>query len=347
VAIAATPSYKARFSLLFYPAAGATGSAPSVNPDSEWTDENGQLPITVAAGTCPGTVQLVVTVDLGGGKTFQTYITRLDVWSGFADQTHFTLAPNASEGNYPNGWVLPYWGVYQTHNYVATVADSFGYAVPSGHAVGFNATPGGDGIIGNNGISTTDANGSAGVAWISWPPTPSDNGHYATGVPQILTGGRTGAGYTWLQAQTMGKNGAYIKDSVLILWNEGAAITNSPDPITLAHGASSGLIDTLKLYDSNLNPINASITANVYLGSNPPQGESFVVYGDISSDPSSVPLVTPAGDYRLQGRGNTYFLFGIADQSTVSTAGTSVIINIYITIQNHAQIHVQVPVTVN
>ena len=343
VPIAATPSYKATFTTKFYPAIGAYGTPPSVNPDSEWTDENGQLPITIASGTCPGTVQLIVTVDLGNGNTFQTYITRLDIWSGFADQSHFTLAPNASEGNYPNGWVLPYWGVYQTHNYVATVADTFGYAVPSGHAVGFIATPGGDGIIGNNGISTTDQNGSAGVAWITWPPTPSDAGHYTTSDP--ATGGRKG--YMWLQSQTMGKNGTYIKDSILILWNDGAANFNQPANITMTHGTSSGLVDTLKLYDSNLNPINASITASVNLGSNPTQGESFMVYGDISSDPTTPPLITPAGDYRLLGRGNTYFLFGITDQSTINTAGTSVIINIYITIANHAPIHVQVPVTVN
>lgn len=340
VAIAATPSYKARFSLLFYPASGATGSAPSVNPDSEWTDENGQLPVTIAAGTCPGTVQLIVTVDLGSGKTFQTYITRINIFSGFADQAHFNLAP---EETYPNGWVIPYWGFYgQQHIYDAVVADTFGYAVPSGQSVIFNTTNG-VGVIGNSGITTTDANGYAKVIWLTGTPTPSENGFYTTTDP--LTNGRKG--YVWMHAETIGKNGAYIQDSILILWNQGAVNVNSPDPITLAHGTSSGLIDTLKLYDSNMNPINASITANVNLGSNPQQGESFVVYGDISSDPSMPPLITPTGDYRSLGRGNTFFLFGIADQSTINTSGTSVIINIYITIQNHAPLHVQVPVTVN
>ena len=340
VAIASTPSYKAKFSLIFYPADGAHGSAPTVNPDSEFTDENGQLPVTIASGTCPGTVQLIVQIALANGNTFQTEITRLNIYSGFADQLHFNLAP---EETYPNGWVIPYWGLYgQSHNYDATVADTFGYAVPAGQSVIFNGMPA-VGIIGNNGITTTDANGYARVSWLTGTPTPSENGFYTATDP--MTSGRKG--YFWIHAQTMGKNGNYIQDSILILWNDGAAIINSPAPITMTHGLSSGLVDTLTMWDSNLNPINASITASVYLGANPLQGETFMVYGDISSDPSSPPLVTPAGDFRLQGHGNTYFVFGIADQSTVSTAGISVVINIYITIQNHVPIHLSVPVTVN
>ena len=339
VAIAGSPSYKATFSLKFYPADGAYGTPPSANPDSESTDENGQLPVTVASGTCPGTVQLIVQIALANGASFTTYITRLDIYSGFADQSHFNVATASSEGGYPNGFVVPYWGVYQTHNYIATVADTFGYAVPSGHAVGFISTPGGDGIIGNNGISVTDANGSAGVAWISWPPTPSQDGYFTTSDP--ATSGRRG--YTWLQAQTMGKNGKYIRDSLLVLWNEGFIHDSlASNSITMTSHTHSP-VNTLFLWDSNLNPINATVNATVDLGTNPPLGESFAVEGDFGSDPITI----PEGDYRLLGRGNTFFVFGIVDQSSIATTGMAVTIKIHINSQNYAPVTINVPVIVN
>jgi hypothetical protein len=340
IAIAGTPSYKAKFSLTFEPAYGAYGTGPSVNPDSETTDENGQLPVTVASGTCPGTVQIYVQVVLNDGTSFITYITRVDVFSGFADQSHFYIAPVASEGI--NGYVIPYWGVYQTHNYAASVADTFGYAVPSGHAVGFIATPGGPGKIGNNGISVTDADGNASVAWIATYPSPSYPGYFTATDP--LTNGRRG--YTWMHAQTMGKNGTFIQDSILVLWNEGSIIHNQPAGITLTHGSHSGWIDTLTLWDSNLNPINASISVSVDLGPNPAQGEGFVVEGDIGTKNA---ISTPGYDRRLLMEGNTKFAFGIDDVSTLNTAGLSVTIDISITSPNYpgGTVVVYVPVTIN
>ncbi len=339
-AIAGSPSYKAKFSLLFYPADGAYGTGPSCNPDSTTTDENGQLQVTVASGTCPGGVQLVVQVLLNNGSTINfTYITRLNIYSGFADQSHFSVAPTET---YPNGWVIPYWGVYQSHVYSASVADTFGYAVPSGHAVNFISTPGGPGKIGNNGITITDVDGNASVTWIEVYPTPSYNGYYTTSDP--TTSGRRG--YAWLQAQTMGKNGSFIRDSVLVLWNEGSMNPNQPAAITMTNHTHSGIVDTLTLWDSNGNPINGTITATVDLGSDPVQGESFEVEGDIGS----IPITIPRGDYRVLGQGNTKFAFGIYDNSNASipTAGTAVTIDITITSANYAAaIVVYVPVIVN
>ena len=222
------------------------------------------------------------------------------------------------------------------------MADTFGYAVPSGHAVDFIATPGGPGKIGNNGITVTDVNGEASVAWIEVHPTPSETGYYTTSDP--LTSGRRG--YAWLQAQTMGKNGNPIRDSILILWNEGAMIPNQPAAISMANHSHSGIVDTLTLWDSNGNPINGTIKATVDLGSNPIQGEDFEVEGDIGG----TAITIPQGDYRLLGRGNTKFAFGVYDNSSAAivTGGTAVTIDITITSPNYASaIVVYVPVTVN
>jgi hypothetical protein len=338
VAIASTPTYKAKFSLNFYPAVGAYGSAPSVSPDSTSTDENGQLQVTISSGTCPGTVQMVVQVALADGNSFKTYITRLNIYSGFADQSHFFVMPTNSEGI--NGYIIPYWGSAQTHAYSATVADTFGYAVPSGHAVGFIATPGGPGKIGNNGISVTDADGNAGLTYWATEPSTSAAGFYTTTDP--LTSGR--AGYHWLQAQTMGKNGTYIKDSILILWNNGYIRDSlSAGSITMNKHTHSPK-DTIYLWDSNGNPLNATISATVDLGSNTDAGLNFQAEGDISSDAITI----PGGDRRLQGRGNTMFVFGMYDGSTVDFTG-AVTIKISITCPNYSAgtVVVQVPVTIN
>ncbi|MFZ1978638.1 MAG: hypothetical protein WAV76_11845, partial [Bacteroidota bacterium] len=80
--------------------------------------------------------------------------------------------------------------------------------------------------------------------------------------------------------------------------------------------------------------------------SDPVQGESFEVEGDIGS----IPITIPRGDYRVLGRGNTKFAFGIYDNSNASipTAGTAVTIDITITSANYAAaIVVYVPVIVN
>jgi hypothetical protein len=102
-------------------------------------------------------------------------------------------------------------------------------------------------------------------------------------------------------------------------------------------------VNTLYIWDSNLNPINATITATVDLGASPPLGESFAVEGDFGSDPITI----PEGDYRLLGRGNTSFVFGIVDQSSISTTGMAVTIKIHINSQNYAPVTINVPVIVN
>ncbi len=95
------------------------------------------------------------------------------------------------------------------------------------------------------------------------------------------------------------KTGHPIRDSILILWNEGAMIPNQPAAISMANHSHSGIVDTLTLWDSNGNPINGTITATVDLGSNPVQGEGFEVEGDIGG----TAITIPQGDYRLLGRG--------------------------------------------
>ena len=65
-------------------------------------------------------------------------------------------------------------------------------------------------------------------------------------------------------------------------------------------------VNTLFLWDSNLNPINATITATVDLGANPPLGESFAVEGDFGSDPITI----PEGDYSYWGE-ETLFLCSV------------------------------------
>jgi hypothetical protein len=208
----------ATFQLLFFPNTFThTGTDPTFLPTSDSTDNSGYLRVLVASGTQAGIIQVVASIDLGGGKVVQSQPVRISVHAGFPDQRHFTLA--AQQFNFPG-----LDKAFVTDNMVVQVVDKYSNPVLPGTAVYFNTTHGGV-ETGNSqsGKGITDLDGFVKQNLYSGNPFPEG----ADTLP-------SGPGWAWLYARTMGEDSATVIDSILMLWTGAPIITITSGPATFA-----------------------------------------------------------------------------------------------------------------
>jgi hypothetical protein len=135
-----------------------------------------------------------------------------------------------------------------------------------------------------------------------------------------------GKGYTWLYAQTQSKNGQYISDSLLIVWNQGPiVVTGLPNAISMsAHGVSASYPITVK--DGNGNPLTDGTTISISF--TPPSGVTGFEF-DVGGN---LPAILPnAGYARFPGNGITDFTFSVIDASTINMSGMTVVMTFTVT----------------
>lgn len=316
----------ATYSVQFFPnSLVGGGTAPTVIPSTDSTDDLGRLRTTVASGTEAGVVQIVVKIQLPGRPVLVSQPVRISVHAGFADQGHFSLLPSR--------WVFGGYRLRQDIEFTVVVGDTFSNPVQTGTAVYFHSQAGVVQTGSSNFNAYTDASGIASVVLLPVNPTPDPSGTARAGRPTYdttLSQGRLG--YHWVWGQTQGRDGKLIIDSVLVV--QGIApivVTSIPDtivPIDSATRASVPISITVKDAHGNPVPDGTTISASVKLD-NAPIGFQVGVTGDISTD---FPVEIPNSAYaRFPQRHITDFTFKVVDGSTVYLRGVSPLIRITIT----------------
>jgi hypothetical protein len=325
-----TRRVSATFSLQFYPNNNVGGGLPpQIIPSADSTDDSGKLRTAIVSGTQAGVVQVVARLVLPGGGQVASQPVRVTVHAGFADQNHFTITPGHWVfAGFDPVVVFPYFNLIQ---FTTVVADTFSNPVQVNTAVYYNSqagvmqtgTTGPDATYTNNkGISTS---------WLyAVNPKPA--------APPFcdLTAGSGRPGYHWVYAQTQGRGGKWIIDSVLVVWNKAPiVITGIPaGTVQVPRGASSIPI-SITIKDANGNPLPdlTTVVTSVIFTSDVP-GIAFGVGGDLSS---SRGFVMPNASYaRFPGPRITDFTFFVSDLSTNggATVGQSMIVQIEISAAN-------------
>jgi hypothetical protein len=158
----------------------------------------------------------------------------------------------------------------------------------------------------------TDKDGYATVNLWTVNPLPDALPYYDNN----YLGGRPGGEWVW--AQTQGRDGKKIIDSVFVVWNMGPiVIVQRPDSIVMNHFSYSSLY-TLEVTDINGNPLcdGTTITATFVL----PSGLSGVAFDTYGNIPVLIPNVVRGV---FAGPGSTQFKFGVTDNSSVQVGATT------------------------
>jgi hypothetical protein len=221
------------FSLQFFPNSfTGGGTSPTLLPNSDSTDAQGRVRVTVLSGTQAGVIQLISKLTLPS-KTITSQPVKISVNAGFADQNHFTIAaPNYNFPGLQRAFV-------PTLTVTVGVTDKYSNPVITGTQVYFHSahgtmTPGGG----------TSATGFVSATLIPANPYPSN-------------------GYSKVYAQTIGENGTHISDSIVVLWTGAPIITNTgTNTFTIPDSGSSGAF-TFSVVDINGNPLSAGTTISV------------------------------------------------------------------------------------
>ncbi len=232
------------------------GTAPSILPTIDSSDAQGQVHVTVVSGTQAGVVQLIASLATPS-KTIVSQPTKISVYSGFADQRHFTIA--APYYNFPG--LQKALAPSLTVN--VGIGDAYSNPVAPGTQVYFNSS---HGTI--TGGAPTDARGftSATLTPGNPYPTPPDT---LAGMPR---------GYGRIYARTIGKNGALILDSILILWTGSPVITNTgTTTFTVANGGGAGPF-TFSVSDIYGHPLSAGTTISVSANAGVVDGGPWTLY---------------------------------------------------------------------
>jgi hypothetical protein len=184
--------------------------------------------------------------------------------------------------------------------------------VPEGTAVYFHTQAGLIETGQSDFKAYTDKDGFATVNLWTVNPLPDAIPYY----DNFALAGRIGG--EWVYAQTQGRDGKKIIDSVLVVWSMNQIIVRQvPDSIVMLQHGHSALF-TLEVTDANGNPLcdGTTITAAFVV---PPgtSGVAFDTYGDI---PALIPN-SPFG--RFPGHGFTLFNFGVTDNSTADVGATT------------------------
>lgn len=259
------------FTLQFFPNSFTNvGTSPVLLPNSDSTDAQGRVHVTVVSGTQAGVVQITSRLTLPT-KTLTSQPVKISVNAGFADQRHFTIA--APFYNFP--------GLQRafTPNLTVTVGvtDKYSNPVIPGtqvyfHSVHGTITPGG----------LTNVGGFTTASLTPGNPYPRS--------PDTLAGFEPG--YSKVYAQTIGENGTFVTDSILVLWTGAPVIVNTGvDTFTVANGGSRGPF-TFKVTDIYGHPLSAGTTISVVAGAGTVTGATSTTLYDTFSTGEGITTFT-------------------------------------------------------
>lgn len=289
----------ATFNVSFFPNSFVQGgTAPRVIPSTGVSDNRGRFTANVTSGTQAGVVQLVARVLLPNGTVIVSQPTRITVHAGFPDQNHFTLLPS--------NFAFAGLDFNNTTGFTVAVGDTFSNPVPVNTAVYWHTQAGIIQTGSGNGASYTNSRGFAGSELYTVNPRPLTLPFYDAAF---------GPGYHWVYAQTQGRGGKWITDSVLVLVCGGPlSLTGLPTTFTVPQSGASALIPFV-IRDRNNNPLptGTTVTASVSYD-NTVAGIKFVVGGDFSEQFPTY-TVPNAGFARFPGSGVTNYQVRVSDVS--------------------------------
>lgn len=316
----------ATYTMSFFPNSGVGGGTPpTIVPASDSTDDSGKLRASMVSGTQAGVIQLVARVQLPGGAVVVSQPVKVTIHAGFPDRAHFTF--RTSRYVFP-GLDQIFIGPIVAPSFTVVVADTFSNPVQRNTAVYFHTQAGviatGSSQV-SGGLSTyTDDRGIATSNLITSNPLPLSLPFY----DPVAGSGRPG--YHWVYAQTQGRAGRLVIDSVLVVWSgapiiiTGVPTTTLPIPV----GGGSTAPISISVGDRNGNPLpdGTTITATV-ITTNPPEGWSITT--------SLSRIIPNAGYARFPGPNITDFTFVVTNSSApgVVSAGMTYLVEIVVSSQ--------------
>ena len=273
------------------------GGGEYVSPLNVTTNAVGRAFTTLNSGIRSGVVQVIATATVTGRPPFSSQPVRIVIHSGFADSAHFTLGANR--------YNFPALGIIGLRNSMGVlVGDIYSNPVAENTAV-YLATRAG--VI----IPTifTSASGEGSADLISGNPYPVGvNAHTPFG-----------DGYHYVIASTLGRNGAVIRDSILVLWTGQSLISNvSVDSIDVVNGGSQQIF--FQVSDPYGNTLSAPTTISVSVTG--PQAE--VSFANNGSFTISQDIILPPHVY-------TQFSCVVRDATPDSLAATPASLTISVT----------------
>ncbi len=281
---------------------GGPNGGEYISPATLTTNGVGRAFIAFNSGIRSGVVQVRATASVSG-RTITSSPVRVVINAGFADQAHFTIAPE--KRNFPT------WGIAGNRDRIGIiVGDRYSNPVVQNTAVYFRSSAG---VVQATVFTNSDGQGSADL--ISGNPAPA--GQYAAQ--------QFGDGYHYVVARTIGQGGVTVQDSVLILWSAHSEINNvSPQTFNIPTGGFQDF--TFTVSDFHGNPLAAGTTITVIATTPPPPPPpaqanevqlAFGRQGTIELD-----------DVILRGPGTTDFSFRLSDGSTDVNRATPTSISI-------------------
>lgn len=274
-----------QFKTNFYPNTFTPGgTAPSILPTLDSTDENGRVRVSIMSGTQAGAVQLEAVINLTNPiRTIKSQPVRISINSGFADQGHFTIAPNRY--NFP-GLQRAFYSMPIT----IQAGDKYSNPVKEGTIVYFNSA---NGVIQTlSGLTNKD--GFVTMNLFSGNPYPL--------TPNLASG--LANGFSRVYARTIGRDSTFVTDSVEILWTGSPIVTKTGGPasFTIPQGGSAGPF-TFTVADYLGHPMSEGTIINV-------DGSGLKISGDAN-------IVMP--DTKSSGAGLTSFTVSIEDSAPTDT----------------------------
>ncbi len=303
-------------SLEFYPNSSiATGSSPILIPSVDSTDDAGRLHFSITSGTLAGVVQLKVNVTTNGNNIITSQPVKISIHSGFPDQGHFSIL--LTRYSFAGFGVGP--DVSKAF-FSAAVGDEFSNPVPEGTAIYFHSQAG---IIQTGSVAYTKVDGiTPNVELTTYNPQPNAAGTAYAGRPTFAA--NFGPGYHWVWAQTQGKDGINIIDSVLVLQCiPPVQILNVPANLTLPTGGFSQPT-TVQIRDGNNNPLPEGTTWEITAElATPVQGGKVDITGTLTK------TIPNWASSRFPGPEITHFTFSLNDVGTTALpAGTKIKVTI-------------------
>jgi hypothetical protein len=274
-------SFKANFSPNTYTSGG---TAPTILPTIDSTDETGRVRVSILSGTQAGALQLEATINLTSPvRTIKSQPVKISVNSGFADQKHFTIAPAVY--NFPG-----LQKAFQTTTVTVQIGDKYSNPVKEGTVVYFNSA---NGLIQTQ-QGLTDKNGFVTMTLYAGNPFPL--------TPNLASG--LTDGFSRVYARTIGRDSTFITDSLEILWTGSPVITKTDaiNTFTIANAGGTGPF-TFTAQDYLGHPLSARTTITVDAPGLTVDGNSNVVMPDTKSS----------------GAGLTSFSFNVKDASITDT----------------------------
>lgn len=260
------------------------GTAPTILPTLDSTDENGRVRVAIISGTQAGAVQLEAIINLTNPvRTIKSQPVKISVNSGFADQGHFTIAP--LRFNFPG-----LQRAFHPTTITVQVGDKYSNPVKEGTTVYFNSA---NGVI-QTSQGLTDKNGFVTMTLFAGNPFPL--------TPKLASG--LTDGFSRVYARTIGRDSTFVTDSVEILWTGSPIITKTGGPatFTIGDGGSAGPF---------------TFTVADYLGHPMSQGTTITVDGSglkVSGDANNIMV-----DTKSSGPGLTSFTVSIEDSNPLDS----------------------------